>query len=119
PPRRQAAGTPARIPGAARRPPPLRLEEREMGARHRIPHRGPARLLGGARLPQPRQPVAGAALLLPGGPRGRAAAGLSGPAQSSPIQSRSSLPRSRSRSRPKGDVQISIVEPFGASPLGL
>ena len=38
----------------------------------RVPDRRPPRLLGGARLPQRRRPLAGAALLLPGGTRATA-----------------------------------------------
>ena len=61
--RRRAARARARRPGPAARPPPVLLEEREVGARAR-PHRaGRARLLGGRRLPQLRRPVAGAAVL--------------------------------------------------------
>ena len=50
-------------PGAPARPAPLLLEEREVGARARPRRRGRAGLLGGARLPHVRRPVAGAAVL--------------------------------------------------------
>src|SRR5258706_6667713 len=47
----------ARRAGAAARPPPLLLEEREVGARHRAAGGRHARILGGLRLPQLRRPV--------------------------------------------------------------
>src|SRR5205085_9997120 len=60
--RRRAARARARRAGAAARPASLLLEEREVGAGNRAPHRGRAGLLGGLRLPQLRRPVARAAL---------------------------------------------------------
>ena len=53
----------ARRAGAAARPAPLLLEERQVG--RRAAGHGPrrARLLGGQRLPQPRRPLEGGALL--------------------------------------------------------
>src|SRR5205085_5699151 len=61
--RRRAARGGARRPGAAARPAPLLLEEREVGARLPAPGRGRARLLGVERLPPARRSVAGAAVL--------------------------------------------------------
>src|SRR5262249_16558341 len=61
--RRRAARARARRPGAAPRPPPLLLEEREVGARARAARRGRTRVLGGLRLPQLRRPGGGAAVL--------------------------------------------------------
>ena len=52
----------ARRPGAAAGPASVLLEEREVGARAGAARRGPARLLGGQRLPRPRGPMAGAAV---------------------------------------------------------
>ena len=52
-------------------PASVRLEGPQMGPRHRVHDGRPPRLLGGARLPQHRRPLDGAALLLPGGARGR------------------------------------------------
>jgi len=64
-------------PGQAGRAIPVRLEEREVGARDRVPGGGPARVLGGTRVPQQRRPVARAALLLPGTARRGAGAVVS------------------------------------------
>ncbi len=61
--RRRAARAGARRPGAAARPAPVLLEERQVGARPRATRRGRARLLGELRLPQLRRPMAGAAVL--------------------------------------------------------
>ena len=52
----------ARRPGAAARPAPVLLEEREVGARAAVHGRGRARVLGGQRLPRLRRPLARAAL---------------------------------------------------------
>ena len=71
PPQRQAAGGRPRRPGAPHRAPPLRLEERQVGERHRAAARGPARLLGGERLPHLRRPLARGALQLAGDPGSR------------------------------------------------
>ena len=48
-------------------PASVRLEGPQVGPRRRVHDRRPPRLLGGARLPQHRRPVARAALLVPGG----------------------------------------------------
>ena len=61
--RRRAARARARRPGAAARAAPVLLEEREVGARAHAHARRRAGLLGGRRLPQPRRPVARAAVL--------------------------------------------------------
>ena len=61
--RRSPARPGARRAGAAPRPAPLLLEEREMGARPGASARGRAGLLGGLRLPQLRRPVERAAVL--------------------------------------------------------
>ena len=50
--RRRTARSGARRPGAAARPPPLLLEERQVGARPGAGCRGPTGLLGVARLSQ-------------------------------------------------------------------
>ena len=60
--RRRAAPAPARRPGAAARPAPLLLEERQVGLGAPAPRPQRARLLGAQRLPRPRRPVARAAL---------------------------------------------------------
>src|SRR6202007_73947 len=49
-------------PGATARPPPLPLEEREVGARAAADGGGRAGLLGDVRLPHARRPMAGAAV---------------------------------------------------------
>ncbi len=61
--RRRAARPRARRAGAPAGPAPVPLEEREVGARPEPDRPGRARLLGGGRLPQPRRPMAGAAVL--------------------------------------------------------
>src|SRR5688572_15815076 len=61
--RRRAARPRARRAGAPPRSAPLLLEEREVGARPAPDGRGRAGVLGGARLPPLRRPVAGAAVL--------------------------------------------------------
>ena len=48
----------------ARSCPTLFLEEREVAHRHSVPRARPARLLGDARLPQPRRPVEGGAVFV-------------------------------------------------------
>ncbi|CAA9539498.1 MAG: conserved hypothetical protein, partial [uncultured Thermomicrobiales bacterium] len=63
--RRGAAGPGARRPGPPAGAPPLLLEERQVGAWPGAGRARPARLLGDARLPQPRRPLARAAV--PGG----------------------------------------------------
>ena len=60
--RRRAARARARRPGPARRARALLLEEREVDPRAAPPTQRRARLLGVARLPQPRRPVARRAL---------------------------------------------------------
>ena len=60
--RRRAARVRARRAGAPARPPPLLLEERQVGAWSRAPRRGRARLLGDVRLPHVRRSMAGTAL---------------------------------------------------------
>src|SRR3954453_21043317 len=62
PVRGAAAGSRARRPGAVARPPPVLLEEREVGASPDAHGRRRARILGGLRLSQPRRPMARAAL---------------------------------------------------------
>ena len=56
--RGRAAHTRARLPAAAGLPVAVRLEVGQVGARGGVPRRRPARLLGGARLPQRRRPLA-------------------------------------------------------------
>src|SRR4051794_6203389 len=60
--RRRAAASRARGPRPAARPAPVLLEERKRGARAAADPRRRARLLGDLRLPQPRRPMARAAL---------------------------------------------------------
>ena len=73
-----AASVRARLPAAAGGPAPVRLEEREVGPGPGVPDRRPARVLGGTRVPQHRRPLAGAALLVSGAGRRRAAAVVPG-----------------------------------------
>ena len=61
--RRRAARARARRPGAAARPAPLLLEEREVGARAAAAATTTSPASGSQRLPQLRRPVAGAAVL--------------------------------------------------------
>ncbi|CAA9574927.1 MAG: Sulfite oxidase and related enzymes, partial [uncultured Thermomicrobiales bacterium] len=61
-PRRRAPHPGARRPAAGGHPQALRMEGREVAARHRAPGRGPPRLLGGVRLLRHRRPLAGGAL---------------------------------------------------------
>ena len=61
--RGRAAPARARRPGPAARPAPLLLEERQVGRRAAGHGSRRAGLLGGERLPQPRRPLAGGALL--------------------------------------------------------
>ena len=58
-----AARARARRPGAAARPPPLLLEEREVDRRAAGDGPRRARVLGSQRLPQPRRPLEGGAVL--------------------------------------------------------
>src|SRR5262249_22583537 len=62
--RRRAAGPRARRPGPPDHPAALRLERRQVAPPHRIHRRGPARLLGDARLLQQRASVAQRSLLV-------------------------------------------------------
>src|SRR5205085_6774117 len=61
--RRRAARARARRPGAAARPAPLLLEEREVGSGARAAGGGRARVLGAVRVPPLRRSVAGTAVL--------------------------------------------------------
>src|SRR5579864_5384130 len=61
--RRPRSRARARRPGPHARPPPLFLEERQVGQGSAVPRARPARLLGATGLPQLRGPMAGEALL--------------------------------------------------------